>query len=43
MLERIAQATLTRDPDRTQAALTPVVNILRELRGAWSAVAEKQP
>lgn len=43
MLERIAQATLNRDPERTQATLTPVVNILRELRGAWAAVAEKQP
>lgn len=43
MLERIAQATLTRDADRTQAALTPVVNILRELRSAWAAVADKQP
>jgi flagellar protein FliS len=42
MLDRIAQATLTRDADRTQAALTPVINILRELRSAWSAVAEKQ-
>jgi flagellar secretion chaperone FliS len=42
MLERITKATLTRDAEETKASLTPVINILRELRGAWAAVAEKQ-
>jgi flagellar protein FliS len=42
MLHRISQATVTRDDEKTNAALTPVIKILRELRSAWSAVAEKQ-
>jgi flagellar secretion chaperone FliS len=43
MLERITKATLSRDIDETKAALAPVIAILRELRGAWATVAEKQP
>jgi flagellar protein FliS len=42
MLDRIAKATLAADEEQTKAAVTPVINILRELRSAWSAVAEKQ-
>jgi flagellar secretion chaperone FliS len=43
MLERITKATLSRDLEQTKASLAPVIGILRELRGAWAAVAEKQP
>ena len=43
MLERITKATLSRDVEQTKASLTPVIRILRELRGAWATIAEKQP
>jgi flagellar secretion chaperone FliS len=43
MLERITKATLSRDVEETKASLAPVIRILRELRGAWAAIAEKQP
>jgi len=43
MLERITKATLSRDVEQTKASLGPVIRILRELRGAWATIAEKQP
>ena len=43
MLERITKASLGRDLEQTKASLAPVIAILRELRGAWATIAEKQP
>ena len=43
MLHRITVVVGERDAEKSELLLAPVVSVLRELRGAWACVAEKQP